>query len=205
MDLQPLKIWIDDQAEPTRAAAAKLYVGTDSSYSMTEDTTLEQQVTELFETLRMPVYQYLMAVFGDAAEAEDLTQDAFLQLYKALRQGQTIRNVRFWIFRVAHNLAINRRKHNQFIAPLDADSWKEIERRLQDKTPNPEQTILLRERYERIYEGLKRLSIQERQSLNLRAEGFKYKEIAEIMSITIPTVNEFLRRAIRKLTEKGND
>lgn len=205
MDLQPLKIWVDEQAESTRAAAAKLSAGTDLSFVTTEDNTLEQQVTQLFETLRLPVYQYLMAVFGDPAEAEDLTQDAFLQLHKALRQGQTIRNVRFWVFRVAHNLALNRRKHDQFLAPLDADSWREIEARLQDKTPNPEQNVLQREKYERIYEGLKRLSIQERQSLNLRAEGFKYKEIAEIMSIAIPTANEFLRRAIRKLTEKGND
>lgn len=203
MDLQPLKIWVDEKAES--AAAVKLSAGTDMSFVMTEDNTLEQQVTQLFEALRLPVYQYLMAVFGDPAEAEDLTQDAFLQLHKALRQGQTIRNVRFWVFRVAHNLALNRRKHNQFIAPLDADSWQEIEARLQDKGLNPEQNVLQREKYERIYEGLKRLSTQERQSLNLRAEGFKYKEIAEIMSITIPTANEFLRRAIRKLTEKGND
>lgn len=204
MDLQPLKIWVEEQVD-SAAATTTVSAGMDLPYAMTENQTLEQQVTHLFETLRLPVYQYLLAVFGNAAEAEDLTQDAFLQLHKALRQGQTIRNVRFWVFRVAHNLAINRRKHNQFIAPLDADSWTEIETRLQDKTPNPEQNVLQREKYERVYEGLKRLSTQERQALNLRAEGFKYKEIAEIMSIEIPTANEFLRRAIRKLTEKGND
>ena len=198
MDLQPLKIWID---EPTDRAATILSAGTDLLGAMTENNSLEQQTTRLFETLRLPVYQYLMAVFGDAAEAEDLTQDAFLQLYKALREGQTIRNVRFWIFRVAHNLAINRRKHNQFIAPLNADSWREIERRLPDKSLNPEQNVLQREKYERIYKGLKLLTINERQSLHLRAEGFKYKEIAEIMNVAVPTVGEFLRRGIKKLTE----
>lgn len=150
----------------------------------------------------MPVYHYLLAVFGNPADAEDLTQDAFLQLYKALRQGQMIRNVRFWIFRVAHNLAINRQKHDQFIAPLDADSWREIEIQLLDKNLNPEQNILQREKYELIYEGLKRLSMHERQSLQLRAEGFKYKEIAEIMDVATPTVGEFLRRGIKKLTER---
>jgi RNA polymerase sigma-70 factor, ECF subfamily len=198
MDLQPIKIWVDEQADTATAATS---AGMDLSYAMTENHTLEQQVAQLFETLRLPVYQYLMAVFGDSAEAEDLTQDAFLQLYKALRQGQTIRNVRFWIFRVAHNLAINRRKHNQFIAPLCADTWQEIERQFPDKELNPEQNILQREKYERIYEGLKRLSVQERQSMHLRAEGFKYKEIAEIMNVAVPTVGEFLRRGIRKLTE----
>lgn len=195
-----MKIQVDEQADSS--AAAKLSsAGMDLLFAMTEGNTLEQQVTQLFETLRMPVYQYLVSVFGNQAEAEDTTQDAFLQLYKALRQGQTIREARFWIFRVAHNLAINRGKHNKFIAQLDADSWSEIEERLLDRGLNPEQNILQREKYERVHEGLKLLSMQERQSLYLRAEGFKYKEIADIMKIATPTVGEFLRRGIRKLTE----
>ena len=194
-----MKIWMDEQADSTAVAFS---AGTDLLGTMSETNSLEQQVAGLFETLRMPIYQYLMAVFGDAADAEDVTQDAFLQLYKTLRQGQTIRNVRFWIFRVSHNLAINYQKHNQFIAPLNADSWQEIEKQFPDKALNPEQKILQREKYERIYVGLKRLSIQERESLHLRAEGFKYREIAEIMNIATPTVGEFLRRSIRKLTER---
>ena len=87
-----------------------------------------------------------MAVFGNPAEAEDVTQDAFLQLYKTLRQGQTIHDARFWIFRVAHNLVISHHRHNQFIAPLSADSWAEIERQLPDKGLNPEQNVLQREK-----------------------------------------------------------
>ena len=67
-------------------------------YLMTDTHNLEQHISQLFETLRQPVYQYLLAVFGNPAEAEDLTQDAFLQLYKTVKGGQTIRNVRFWIF-----------------------------------------------------------------------------------------------------------
>lgn len=200
MDLRPTKIQVDEQADS--AAAAKLSSARmDLLFAMTEGKTLEQQVTRLFETLRMPVYQYLVSAFGNAAEAEDLTQDAFLQLYKVLRQGQPIRDARFWIFRVAHNLAINRGKHNKFIAQLDGDSWAEIEERLLDRSLNPEQNILQREKYERVYEGLKLLSMQERQSLYLRAEGFKYKEIADIMNVAVPTVGEFLRRGIRKLTK----
>ena len=106
---------------------------------------------------------------------------------------------------MAHNLAINRRKHNQFIAPLDANSWEAIESLLADTKLNPEQNILLREKYERLYLGLKRLSMQERQALFLRAEGFRYREIGEIMSVATPTVGEFLRRGIKKLSEQNGD
>ena len=200
MEWRQIKILTDEKA--VSAADSTAVVKMDLlDAMMAESNKIEYQVTQLFETLRLPVYQYLMAVFGNSAEAEDLTQDAFLQLYKALRAGQTIRSVRFWIFRVAHNLAISRHRHNRFIAPLDADSWQEIERRLPDKGLNPEQNLLQREKYERIYDGLKLLSMQERQSLYLRAEGFKYKEIAGIMNVAVPTVGEFLRRGIRKLAE----
>ena len=191
--------WFSQQSDTGVLPDAELLI------SMTETNQLEQQITQLFETLRQPVYQYLMAVFGNAEEAEDLTQDAFLQLYKTLKSGQTIRNIRFWIFRVAHNLAINRRKHNQFIAPLDANSWEVIENLFADSKLNPEQNILLREKYERLYLGLKRLSMQERQALFLRAEGFRYREIGEIMSVATPTVGEFLRRGIKKLSEQNGD
>jgi len=191
--------WFSQQSDTGVLPEAELLI------SMAETNQLEQQITQLFETLRQPVYQYLMAVFGNAEEAEDLTQDAFLQLYKTVKSGQTIRNIRFWIFRVAHNLAINRRKHNQFIAPLDANSWEAIESLLADTKLNPEQNILLREKYERLYLGLKRLSMQERQALFLRAEGFRYREIGEIMSVATPTVGEFLRRGIKKLSEQNGD
>jgi len=196
-------IGVDEQADS--GSVGTIYAGTDIHFAMTDNKSLEQQVAELFEILRTPVYQYLISVFGNAAEADDWTQDAFLQLYKVLRQGQTIRNVRFWVFRVAHNLAINCRKHDQFIAPLSADSWDEIERLLPDTGLNPEQIILHREKFERLFNGLKRLSIQERQALYLRTEGFKYKEIAEIMNIAAPTVGEYLQRAIKKLTGWNGD
>jgi RNA polymerase sigma-70 factor (ECF subfamily) len=172
---------------------------------MTDAKTLEEQVTEAFELLRMPLYHYLMAVYGNPAEAEELAQEAFLRLYSSLRDGQTIRNVRFWIFRVAHNLALDRRRHNQFMTPLDADSWEELVGMLPDQGLNPEQNILRREKFARLFDGLKKLSIHERQALYLRSNGFKYNEIAEIMSVGSSTVGEFLRRGIKKLSEQAGD
>ena len=64
---------------------------------------LGQKTGELFELLRQPVYIYLKAVVGNSGEAEDVTQEAFLRLYSALHKGQTIANVRLYLFRVAHN------------------------------------------------------------------------------------------------------
>jgi RNA polymerase sigma-70 factor (ECF subfamily) len=172
---------------------------------MTETNNLEEQIQQIFEALRIPVYQYLLSVFGEPAEAEDLTQDSFLQLYKALLKGQEIENVRFWVFRTAHNLAINKRKHQQFVSTMLVDSLAEMENLIPDNGLNPEQAVLRKEKFERLFDGLKRLTLNERQCLYLRSEGFRYKEIAEIMNVGVPTVGEYLRRSIRKLGEQGNE
>ena len=68
---------------------------------------LEQKVSELFELLRDPIYRYVCRLIGKRAEAEDLTQETFLRLYDSLQKGQAMGNVRPWLYRVAHSLAID--------------------------------------------------------------------------------------------------
>lgn len=172
---------------------------------MSDEKTLEERVTEAFELLRTPLYRYLVASFGNQAEAEDLTQETFARLYDSLLRGNAIRNIRFWAFRVAHNLVLERHRKTQFIRPLDADSWEEMAALLPDAGLNPEQDILRREKFARLHESFKRLSANERHALYLRSRGFKYKEIAEIMDIHTSTVAESLRRGIKKLSEHQGD
>jgi RNA polymerase sigma-70 factor (ECF subfamily) len=162
---------------------------------------LDEQVTDLFNTLSDSVFVYLVSVFGQgsAVDIDDVTQEAFIQLYKTLAKGQQIENQRFWLFRVAYNLAIDRLRTQQFITLLDDAQWKEIEGTLSDWGYNPEQRALKQEEFAQLNQALKRLSGQERECLHLRAEGFRYREIGEILGIATTTVNEFLRRAIKKL------
>jgi RNA polymerase sigma-70 factor, ECF subfamily len=165
---------------------------------------LEERVTRLFELLREPVYHYLLVIFRSPAEAEDITQETFLQLYKHLHDGERIENVRFWIFRVAHNLAINRQKRERIYELLAEPTWEDIRERLVDSALDPEQLLLWQEKMQRLHAAMAWLSSQERQCLHLRAEGFRYREIGEILGIATPSVAEFLRRGIRKLMRSNN-
>ncbi|MGH9847956.1 MAG: RNA polymerase sigma factor, partial [Blastocatellia bacterium] len=188
--------------ETSNASEAALRLETALPGFIEEAKTLEQEVTGLFEQWRAPIYEYLVIVFGHPAEAEEIAQDAFLQLYHALGAGQTIHNPKGWLFRVAHNLALNRRKHDKFFDPLEVGAFDELCRRLPDAAPNPEQKLLQQEKFTRLYAAMKRLSLQEKQCLHLRAEGFRYREIGEILGVSPDTVNEYLRRAMRKLREQ---
>jgi RNA polymerase sigma-70 factor (ECF subfamily) len=167
----------------------------------TSRVTIEDKITGLFEALRGSIHSYLVAVFGfvTAAEAEDITQDAFLQLHRMMQKGNQIDNPRAWLFRVAHNRAINRLKTQAFIAPLDDAGWDEVAARLPDTSPTPEQRAQRMEDFAQVHEAMKRLSLQERQCMHLRAEGLRYREIGDILEISTPAVGKYLRRAIKKL------
>lgn len=170
---------------------------------MQRTVTLEEKVGQLFELLRDPVYLYLIASLGNATEAEDITQETFLRLYRALHRGQVINNVRFWLFRVAHNLAFDQREQSQHFAGADTRTWDELRQLLPEPGPNPEQRVLQMEKFERLHAAMARLSPQELQCLHLRAEGFRYREIGEILGINTKTAAEFLRRGIKKLMREN--
>jgi RNA polymerase sigma-70 factor (ECF subfamily) len=161
---------------------------------------LEQEVIRAYESLRLPVYHYLAAVVGDASEAEDICQEVFLRLFiHCSNRGMVApESLRSWVFRVGHNLAIDRIRTRKFTRELDGDDPLQL-LQLPDTGRTPEETVLERERLEAVQRRLAQLSSQEQHCLHLRAEGFRYREIGEILGITRSSVAEFLRRALRKL------
>lgn len=167
---------------------------------------LEQKVVRVYEALRAPVYQYLAVAFRDPVEAEDITQETFLRLYVYWSSGRTIADdrLRSWIFRVAHNLAIDRGRSAKFIRELAPEAYLSAVLQVPDSGRDPEETLLDRERFDAVRNGLALLSEQERRCLHLRAEGFCYREIAGILNITSSSVAEFLRRAMRKMARYQN-
>jgi RNA polymerase sigma-70 factor (ECF subfamily) len=164
---------------------------------------IEDKVKQYFEQMREPVFRYLTATFGPE-RAEEITQDAFLQLYRSLSSGQTILNVRAWTFRVAHNIAVTQLKRQQFIAPLTDEDWEELQRSVEGKELTPEQILLQKEKLERLRKAIGRLTLIERECLNLRTKGFRYREIGEILDISARRVADTLYRVIDKLGKDSN-
>ena len=174
--------------------------------TMRSTSNLKQKVAEFFELLRDPVYRYLYRVLGDPEEAKDLTQEAFLRLHACLSRGQTVGNIRAWIFRVAHNLAINQQKKNSYRQSFHVESFDITARREnQDSAPDAEQRLLKKEEHERFQVALAKLTSQERQCLDLRAEGLSYREIAEVLEMRLPTLVKFFDRVIIKLMRETYD
>ena len=157
---------------------------------------LHQQVTQLYLDWRDDVYRYLLTLGLHPPQAQEATQEVFLRLYVALRKKEeTIRNQRAWVFRVAHNLGLTIRARETASVPFEP----EMEAVLSDRDRGAESNLIERERLLRMRRAVESLSPQQRQCLHLRAEGLRYREIADVTGVTISTVSEFLRRAVTRL------
>jgi RNA polymerase sigma-70 factor, ECF subfamily len=168
-------------------------------------TELEGKVSELFLGFKLPVYRYLVGVLGNRDDAEEMTQEVFLSLYSTLQKGTRIDNFRAWVFRVAHNLAMNHQKRPRIVEGVEEALWLRLCQERSDPASDSEQRLLREEKRTRMLRAMTSLSPQERHCLDLRAEGLCFREIAEVLGIRISTVETFLDRGIRKIAKEIND
>lgn len=160
---------------------------------------VEEVVTDLYSKLRAPLVSYVYHLVNSTRDAEDVVQVAFLQLFDQLEHDGYIENVRGWLYRVVHNLAIDHvRQHGrrssllqQWLADRGALSAESVE--------SAEETFLRREQIEN---ALAMLNERERHSLLLRAEGLSYQEIADILDISVKSVSVYLARGLKKFESK---
>ncbi|MFN7997898.1 MAG: RNA polymerase sigma factor [Bryobacteraceae bacterium] len=181
--------------DPGFAASNELPLDMELAFAMRNSSALKQKVAKVFELLRDPVYRYLYRVLDSPQEAEDLTQEVFLRLYVALHKGQAVANIRAWVFRVAHNLAIDQQRRKIQYEPMELAGPREAP----DPAPGVEEQVLTAEKHERLRLAITSLSLEEKHCLELRAEGLSYREIADILDMRMPTLVKYLGRIVKKL------
>jgi RNA polymerase sigma-70 factor (ECF subfamily) len=155
---------------------------------------------ELYDTLRVPVFRYLVCLGVTAEEAQEITQESFLRAFQHLqvcRDRET--NLQAWVFRVAHNLAANQRKKNRRMWRKTGRTSADLVDIVMDQAPNAEERLLEKEKHIRLRSAMASLSVQQLQCISLRGEGLRYREIAHIMELSISTVAETLYRAFNQL------
>ncbi len=167
--------------------------------SRSEAEGLESRLTSLFLEMREPLFRYVLVLLRNATEAEDISQECFLRLYQELRQRRRVDNVKAWLFRAGHNLAVDRHRMRETRTEdsLDHAALQLID----DRQPSSEEMMLRQERLSMMRAAVDRLSTQQRTCLHLRTEGFRYREIAGILEVSESTVCENIRRGLARLTK----
>jgi RNA polymerase sigma-70 factor (ECF subfamily) len=164
--------------------------------------TLDEKVMVYFEELRLPVFRYLMRKTHNTGRAEDLTQETFLRLCRHLLDNKPLQNPKAWLFTVANNLVIDFARSDGNAIDLDERNWREIEESRSAMESDPESLLIQNERLNRLKMAVLNLTPLQRECLHLRAEGLRYREIAELMAISVSTVADAVRRATVKLARE---
>jgi RNA polymerase sigma-70 factor (ECF subfamily) len=153
---------------------------------------LEEDVTALFEQWRGALLRYLSAFGLPQHDSEEIVQEVFLSLFCHLRKDKARTNLRGWLFRVAHNLALKRRMAERNAgAPADLDG-------LPHPTLNPEEELANDRRQRQFSCILQALPEQDRRCLYLRAEGLRYREIADVLGMSLGSVAASLARSLAR-------
>jgi len=154
------------------------------------------------------VYNIAYRMTGNQADARDLSQEAFLRVYRALRRVQPGAPLESWLYRIVSNLYIDllRRRPRARVESLDTPietARGEMVREFPDIAANPE-AVFEREHIDaEIQQALGVLSPELRMVLVLSdVEGFAYEEIAAILRVPLGTVKSRLHRARQVLQQR---
>jgi RNA polymerase sigma-70 factor, ECF subfamily len=159
---------------------------------------VERVVISLFDQCRTPLLRYVLSLGLSVHDGEEVTQEVFLALARHLQLGKSQRNLRGWLFRVAHNLGLKRRHATQ--RPQNHLDWHgSLAEKQPDSAPNPEEQLLSAQRRQRLVAVLNALPEQDQMCLRLRAEGLRYREIARVVGISLGSVSISLSRSLARL------
>jgi RNA polymerase sigma-70 factor (ECF subfamily) len=154
---------------------------------------LEEEITELFEQWRAALVRYLSALGLSPHDGEEIVQEVFLSLFSHLQKDKARTNLRGWLFRVAHNLALKRRNAEGKAVGIATDFDN-----LPHPALNPEQILASNQKQRQLSSILRALPEQDRRCLYLRAEGLRYREIAEVLEMSLGAVAVSLARSLAR-------
>jgi RNA polymerase sigma-70 factor (ECF subfamily) len=153
----------------------------------------DAEFAEIFNEFYPSLCRFLECLLGGASgAAQDIAQESFMQLYRTGTEIIAREEVRFWLFRVARNFALNelnRRRTRQRLFGKVVDA-------LRTGAPNPSERLEAAERKELILNLLKRLPEHQRAALLLREhEEMSYSEIARVLNVSEGKVKVDIFRA----------
>lgn len=148
------------------------------------------------------VYGIALRVLGDRSEAEDVTQEVFIRVYRNLKGFGFRSSLSTWLYRITMNATLNaRRRYSR-----DADRRVEYNDETHGPAQGPDQSEKASrlEREKALAKLLENLSPEHRACIVLREiEDLSYEEMADVLHININTVRSRLKRAREALMAAG--
>jgi RNA polymerase sigma-70 factor (ECF subfamily) len=154
----------------------------------------------LYQRHSREVWAMAYARWMDADTALDITQEAFMRLWKEWERGEKILNPRAWLLRVARNLAEDYAKSS---FRRNGTHPPQLMNGVRAHDPLPLEALEREETFARLREVLEQLPEPDREILTLRyALDYNANEIAELLAINTTAVHMRLSRARQRLADR---
>jgi RNA polymerase sigma-70 factor (ECF subfamily) len=157
-----------------------------------------------------PVYNLILGMLGDVADAADTTQEVFLKAFRGIRGFRSGSSLKTWLYRIAIREALNHRRwfkrHLQKNVSIDAEPEEgHAHIDVEDLGASPFEQLATREIQHAVQHALHQVPDVFRSAVILRdLEGLSYEEVAEVLECSVGTVKSRIlrgRRALREILE----
>lgn len=156
------------------------------------------------EKVRNTCYRFV----GNPEDAEDLAQDVFIQVFKSLSEFREESEMSTWIYRIAVNKSLDyirkKKRRKRFAIILSLDNPDDFEREMDLPTDGDAQSHFEnQERKKVLQNALEKLPENQKVAITLsKYDGFNNKEIAEILNVSLSSVEALIHRAKKNLHKR---
>jgi RNA polymerase sigma factor (sigma-70 family) len=170
----------------------------------------EDAFRQLIEAFGKDLYNLCLGIVPNKEDAEDLAQEAFIEAYNSIDSFKGDAHIKTWLYRIAinkcydHHKFTKRKKRFAILQPLFNKEEEPIE--IPSNFQHPGITLENKENAQVLYAAMQSLpETQQTAFILYEMQGMDYKQIAETMSVSVPSVESLLFRARAKLREKLKD
>lgn len=164
---------------------------------------------EFVERYKKRIYYLALDMVGNPVDAEDVSQDVFLKVYRSFGTFKKDAKISSWLYRVTYNACIDHLRKKELTPEAVADEALEARSRGDaplsgsPASPDPQHSLETGQLQARIARALDSVSPQEKAVFLLRHyDQLMLKEIAEILHLSVGSVKSYLFRAVRKLQKE---
>ena len=153
---------------------------------------------EVYVLFYKRLFRFAFAIVKTRELAEEIVEDVFVKLWQKHAEARRIQNLRIYLYTATKNTALNylaKKAKESITEPFD-----HIHIELNDAAVNPEQILITAEIYKKIQAAVEALPPRCKMIFKLvREDGLRYKEIAEILNISINTIDAQMAIAVKRI------
>lgn len=153
---------------------------------------------ELYRRYERPLFGFIRRYLADAAQAEEVFQEAFLAVLRERHKPERKLSFKAWLYRVARNLCLNRlRSHDR-----EARAFEAVAGAPPPDGHGPESELIRADTAEALRRAVAQLPAHLAEVYSLRVSGMSYEGVAQLLNIPIGTVKSRVNAMLRSLREE---